>query len=297
MWPSWENAVAFDVSKLGLALGSLHKAKHMWGHQNLLGAREGEERQNSRTLKSGPSGVKSVVSTASETSLPLGDLKIFFYGGMMEVHASGKNAFFWNSYKVPFLGLHVRLPAGTGRFQLFEDWKLMWKPFHLYSRWWLNSSFWDHLGVWTLQIVGQTTGLNWYRFSAVASSMPAKVRWTGHNDITMTMIDNQSCHSLFWIPQGVHQSQLGPIICVLAHIFVEISYIYQHDYPIEYRILFFFSLKDAKKRGRGGRSEGAKLRRQNAPWWSHATLMETHSITTREYCIYDINIMILCSVC
>ena len=25
MWPSWENAVAFDVSKLGLALGSLHK--------------------------------------------------------------------------------------------------------------------------------------------------------------------------------------------------------------------------------------------------------------------------------
>ena len=98
-------------------------------------------------------------------------------GGMMEVHASAKNAFFWNSYKVPLLGLHVRLPAGTGRFQLFEDWKLMWKPFHLCSRWWLNSSFWDHLGVWTLQIVGQTTCLNWYRFSAVASSMPGKVRW------------------------------------------------------------------------------------------------------------------------
>lgn len=41
-------------------------------------------------------------------------------------------------------------------------------------------------------------------------------------------------------PQGVHQSQLGPIICVLAHIFVEISYIYQHDYTIEYRHFVFF---------------------------------------------------------
>ena len=206
--------------------------------------------------------------------LPLGDLKIFFYGGMMEVHASAENAFFWNSYQVPLLGLHVRLPAGTGRFQLFEDWKLMWKPFHLYSRWWLNSSFWDHLGVWTLQIVGQTTGLNWYRFSAVASSMPAKVRWTGHNDITMTMIDNQSCHSLFWIPQGVHQSQLGPIICVLAHIFVEISDIYQHDYTIEYRHLFFFlplrmprsaaGAVDQKEPSCGGRMYlGEAMRR----WW------------------------------
>lgn len=209
----------------------------------------------------------------------------------MEVHASAENAFFWNSYQVPLLGLHVRLPAGTGRFQLFEDWKLMWKPFHLYSGWWLNSSFWDHLGVWTLQIVVQTTGLNWYRFSAVASSMPAKVRWTGHNDITITMIDNQSCHSLFWIPQGVHQSQLGPIICVLAHIFVEISDIYQHDYTIEYRNLFVFCLKDAKKRGRGGRSEGAKLRRQNAPWWSHAggkTLMwNSQHHHERKLYVYD----------
>lgn len=220
--------------------------------------------------------------------LPLGDLKIFFYGGMMEVHASAENAFYWNSYQVPLLGLHVRLPAGTGRFQLFEDCKLklMWKPFHLYSRWWLNSSFWDHLGVWTLQIVVQTTGLNWYRFSAVASSMPGKVRWN-----RITMIDNQSCHSLSWIPQGVHQSQLGPIICVLAHIFVEISYIYQHDYPIEYRHLFFFlplrmprsaaGAVDQKEPSCGGRMHlGEAMRR----WWKLTT-------SPRESIVYMISIL------
>ena len=53
--------------------------------------------------------------------IPVGDLKIFFDGCMVQVHASAINAFSWNSYQVPSLRLHVRSPAGTGRFQLFED--------------------------------------------------------------------------------------------------------------------------------------------------------------------------------
>ena len=61
-----------------------------------------------------------MVSTASETH-PCGGFEDFLRWLYGASHASAINAFSWNSYQVPSLRLHVRSPAGTGRFQLFED--------------------------------------------------------------------------------------------------------------------------------------------------------------------------------